>query len=107
MSFTLLNVVVSHLKLNRNFFEAHPNSLPWGDNSQSGESTSAYKSESDKQAFHKLDTVEDVALGDSDLFPGKSEEKREVCAVHHFQCIQFQLCIYCFSHVLTQTTKKH
>ena len=31
--------------------------------------------EIDKQAFHKLDTVDDVALGDSDLFPGESEKK--------------------------------
>ena len=107
MSFTLLNVVVSHLKLNRYFFEAHPNSLPWGgDNSQSGESTSAYRSESDKQAFHKLDTVDDVALGDSDLFPGKSEEKREMCAVHPFQCIQFQLCIFVFT-CLDTNNEKH
>ena len=54
--------------------------------------------EIDKQAFHKLDTVDDIALGDSDLFPASQrKKKREVCAVHLFQCFQFQLCMFVFT----------
>ena len=46
-----------------------------------------------------------MALGDSDLFPSKSEEKREMCAVHPFQCIQFQLCIFVFTCLDTNNEK--
>ena len=71
---------------------------PWGGQQPKRRINFRMQLEIDKQAFHKLDTVDDVALGDSDLFPGESEKKkREVCAVHLFQCFQFQLCMFVFT----------
>ena len=52
--------------------------------------------EIDKQAFHKLDTVDDVALGDSDLFPGESEKKEGGVRRSSFSVLSVSAVHVCF-----------